>query len=111
MMLPTAKIVGINTNMKATRILNDRRQISDNMFAQMVIWHVPAPLKGSEHQFKYRLAFVVDGVCVMRYDNEAGKGDHRHYGAREEPYIFTTLETLLEDFQADIIRLTQESER
>lgn len=102
MILPTAEIVGINTNMKATRILNDRRQISDNMFAQMVIWHVPAPLKGSEHQFKYRLAFVVDGVCVMRYDNEAGKGDHKHIGEREVPYTFEGIRQLLEDFRADM---------
>lgn len=35
-------------------------------------------------------------------------GDHVHYGEREERYAFTTLETLLEDFQADVIRLTQE---
>ncbi|MGH8192728.1 MAG: toxin-antitoxin system TumE family protein [Rhodanobacteraceae bacterium] len=44
----------------------------------------------------------------MRYDNEAGKGDHWHYEQHEEPYTFTTLEALLEDFQSDVIRLTQE---
>lgn len=44
----------------------------------------------------------------MRYDNEAGKGDHRHYGARQEPYVFTTLQALLEDFQADVTRLIKE---
>nr|WP_295388327.1 DUF6516 family protein [uncultured Thiodictyon sp.] len=47
---------------------------------------------------KYRLAFVVDGVCVVRFDNEAGKGDHRHLGPVEIPYAFTTLPELLADF-------------
>lgn len=37
-----------------------------------------------------------------------GKGDHRDYGEHEEAYIFTTLEALLADSQADVIRLTQE---
>ncbi|MCK4426699.1 MAG: helix-turn-helix transcriptional regulator [Deltaproteobacteria bacterium] len=30
-----------------------------------------------------------DGTCVVRYDNESGKGDHKHYGAQEELYGFT----------------------
>ena len=41
----------------------------------------------------------------MRYDNEVGKGDHRHYGNREEPYRFIDVETLVRDFLADIARL------
>ena len=38
----------------------------------------------------------------MRYDNERGKGDHRHIGDREEHYVFTALEQLLEDFRRDV---------
>jgi hypothetical protein len=38
------------------------------------------------------------------YDNEAGKGDHRHLGLREEPYMFTTVEALIADFLADVER-------
>ncbi len=48
--------------------------------------------------FKYRLAFVVDGECLVRFDNEAGKGDHWHQGATQQPYDFTALPTLLADF-------------
>lgn len=54
------------------------------------------------HRFKYRLALVENGVCVLRYDNEAGKGDHRHVDDAEEPYRFTSAETLLADFWAEI---------
>jgi len=42
---------------------------------------------------------------MVRYDNETGKGDHRHYGDDEEPYRFTTLDQLLADFEADVQRL------
>lgn len=60
------------------------------------------------HGLKYSLFCGDAAQCLVRYDNEAGKGDHRHYGPREETYAFTTLEALLEDFQADVTRLTQE---
>lgn len=63
---------------------------------------MPSPVAGSRHTFKYRLALVVDGVCVLRYDNEAGKGDHKHVGEEEEPYTFTTTERLLADFWNDV---------
>jgi len=47
---------------------------------------------------------VVDGVCVLRFDNERGKGDHKHVGEVDADYIFTTLDALLDDFQAEIAR-------
>jgi hypothetical protein len=60
---------------------------------------------GSAHPFKYRLALVVNGECVLLYDNERGKGDHRHIGGIEEPITFTTLEALYDAFQADLERI------
>jgi hypothetical protein len=60
---------------------------------------------GSSHHFKYRLALIVHDECVMRYDNERGKGDHRHLGDLEEPIEFTTLEALFDAFQADMERI------
>ncbi len=46
----------------------------------------------SAHEFKYRLAYVANLVCVMLYDNRVGKGDHRHFRASENSYRFSTLE-------------------
>ncbi|WP_425523050.1 toxin-antitoxin system TumE family protein [Xanthomonas citri] len=48
---------------------------------------------------------MVAGTCVLRYDNEAGKGDHKHVGAVERPYNFTTLDQLTDDFWADVALL------
>ena len=50
----------------------------------------------------YRLVLVSNGVCVLRYDNEAGKGDHRHLRDSERPYRFTDPAALLADFWNDV---------
>jgi hypothetical protein len=69
---------------------------------ELVAWQLPRKLAGSAHSFKYRLALVVRGVNVLRYDNEAGKGDHRHIGRREFVYDFVDLDQLKVDFWRDV---------
>jgi hypothetical protein len=90
--------------MKAAPVVADRRPVGRDAFVELVVWRVPEPVEGSSHFFKYRLAYVTQNRCVLRYDNEAGKGDHKHIGGREVPYSFTTLGTLLGDFWADVGR-------
>jgi hypothetical protein len=84
--------------MTARLLLRERRIIAEDRFAEVVIWHVPRPVHGSDHDYKYSLAFVVNGVCVLRFDNEAGKGNHKHLGEIEVAYDFTTLPQLVTDF-------------
>lgn len=67
---------------------------------------VSEPLAGNEHQYRYSLALVVKGECVMRYDNEAGMGDHKHIGSNEIDYDFTDIDRLLADFWNDVGDLT-----
>lgn len=95
--------------MKAVQLVDTRIPYSEFSFAELVLWQLPKPLAGSRHDFKYRLAYVERGVCVVRYDNEAGKGDHRHFGGRETAYAFTTPEKLIADFQRDIARWNREN--
>ena len=76
--------------------------VGDGAVVEAVIWHLPAPLHGSEHRYKYRLALIVDGVCVLRYDNELGKGDHKHLGNRQVPYDFRSPADLQVDFWTDV---------
>jgi len=85
-------------NMQATPILDDRYPQGDNAFVAMRVFRVPAQVPGSAHDLKYSLAYVVEGVCVLRFDNEAGKGDHFHRGETEVHYAFASLEQLLADF-------------
>jgi hypothetical protein len=95
--------------MRAVLLLRRRIAFSETAFAELVLWRVPKSVAGSTHQFKYRLAYVVDGVCVVRYDNEVGKGDHRHFGDRESAYAFETPDKLVADFQRDIARWDREN--
>ncbi len=57
---------------------------------------------------KYSLSLIVDGECVLRYDNERGKGDHRHFMDRESTYTFVSMERLMDDFQAEVQQILQE---
>jgi hypothetical protein len=88
--------------MKADLLLRRRIEVDDISFVELVVWQLPQALPGSVHPFKYRLAYVVEGVCVLRYDNEAGKGDHRHLGEVETAYRFTTIDQLIDDFWHDV---------
>jgi hypothetical protein len=90
------------SNMKAELLIDERVILSEATFAALKLWRVPTPVAGSPHPYKYSLAFVVQGVCVLRYDNEAGKGDHKHVGDLEAPYPFTSPRQLLADFWDDV---------
>jgi Family of unknown function (DUF6516) len=94
--------------MKASELLRRRVPYSEVAFAELVLWQLPEPLPGSAHAYKYRLAYVVNGVCVLRYDNEAGKGDHRHFRGKESRYVFDGVDRLLAAFQRDIERINRE---
>lgn len=95
--------------MKAIQLVRNRITYSGSAFAELVLWQLPEPVAGSVHSFKYRLAYVVDGVCVLRYDNEVGKGDHRHFSGKERAYIFKSPDKLIADFQRDIARWNREN--
>ncbi len=69
---------------------------------EVVVWPVPEPAPPSLHGFKYRLVFAQAGERVVGYDNDRGKGDHKHIGALERPYPFSDLATLINDFLADV---------
>ena len=101
--------IGILSNMKAVQLVRTRIAYSEEAFAELVLWQVPKRVASSGHEYKYRLAYVVNGVCVLRYDNEVGKGDHRHFGGKESRYNFTTPDRLVADFQRDIARWTNEN--
>jgi len=89
--------------MKAELLMRERRVLSTG-FIEVVIWRLSEPLRGSDHELKYRLAYVVDGRRVLRYDNEVGKGDHRHVGDTETLYAFVSIDQLLDDFLSEVTR-------
>ncbi len=69
---------------------------------------MPEKVPPSAHRLKYSLFYGRPGERLVGYDNERGKGDHRHYGQREESYRFTSIEDLLADFRRDVESLRGE---
>lgn len=90
---------------KATLILHRKRVFDDGAISELTLWRVPNPVRGSQHGFRYSLFYGRSGERLVGYDNEPGKGDHRHYGDTEEAYAFSTPEQLMADFLADVAAL------
>jgi hypothetical protein len=108
-LLTTDGRVGIVSIMRAVERVRSRIVYSGHAFAELILWRLSQPMAGSLHRFKYRLAYVVEGVPVLRYDNETGKGDHRHEGSAQWPYSFSTPDRLIADFLRDIERWNHEN--
>lgn len=89
-------------HMKAQRIFYDKALLPDGTIVEMVIWQLPAPSPERPHGLKYSLFYGRDGRRIVGYDNERGKGDHKHIGTMESPYHFTSVEQLVTDFLADV---------
>ncbi len=65
--------------MKAKILYRHREDFDDGAIMEVVIWHLPRPVPDSSHPFKYRLFYGYVGKRLIGYDNEHGKGDHRHH--------------------------------
>ncbi|MDM8522398.1 DUF6516 family protein [Desulfococcaceae bacterium HSG8] len=95
--------------MKAKLIYREKYIYADGAIREIVLWQLPQPTPDRPHGLKYRLYYgLSDGTCVVRYDNETGKGDHRHIGGKEEPYLFKNVESLVADFLEHIEKARKE---
>ncbi len=69
--------------MGAELIVRDK-QFVDGTVTEVVVWRLISPVPGCNHPFKYRFYFgLADGTCIVRYDNERGKGDIDTLAARK----------------------------
>ena len=97
--------------MRAIRIDYRKLVRDDGSIIEIKVWRLPAATPERPHGLKYSLFYGRRGERIVGYDNEAGKGDHRHAGRREQPYAFTTTQRLLADFESDIGRWNRENGR
>jgi hypothetical protein len=89
-------------NMSAQLITGFKNVNPDGSILELVVWRVPKPVPPSTHPYKYRAVYIVNGQRILGFDNERGKGDHRHVNDVELSYRFTTVEQLVEDFIAAV---------
>lgn len=88
--------------MKAARIFYDKQVLPDDSIVEMVIWQLPKPEADRPHGLKFRLFYGNAARRIVGYDNERGKGDHRHFKGRESVYRFESVEQLIADFIRDV---------
>lgn len=50
------------------------------------------------------MMYVLDGKRLVGFDNERGKGDHKHLDGKESAYRFVSVDQLLDDFIAEVER-------
>ena len=86
----------------AELLFHQRIDYDDGGIVEMVIWRVPSPLPPSVHDLKYSLFHGAPGRREVCYDNERGKGDHRHFRGVETDYAFSTVGRLIDDFWTDV---------
>ena len=87
---------------QAKLILRRKARYDDGAIREMVIWELPQPVPASLHPYKYRFFYGKEGVRIVGYDNERGKGDHKHIHGKEYAYNFTGIRQLVSDFYDDI---------
>ena len=88
--------------MDAELLFHQRIDYDDGAIVEMVLWRVPSAVPPSTHGLKYRLFYGRPGVREVGYDNERGKGDHRHFQGIESPYRFSTVEQLISEFGSHV---------
>jgi Family of unknown function (DUF6516) len=91
--------------MKAARLFHDKTSLPDGSTIEMSIWQLPSANPERPHGLKYSLYYGFAGKRIVGYDNERGKGDHKHVEGRETRYRFVSAEKLVADFLADVERI------
>ena len=87
--------------MKAKLVRHEKVTDELGNTVEVKLWEIPST-PDKPYGFKYSLVYIVAGKRVVGYDNSEQKGDHRHFGSREEPYASTSLRQLAADFLKDV---------
>jgi hypothetical protein len=89
--------------MKAKLILHTKEMKGEEV-VEMKVWQVP---KSSEkpHGVKFSVVYIKSGQRLIGYDNAESQRYHRHSGEKVDPYRFTDIWKLIDDFKKDLKRL------
>ncbi len=91
--------------MGAILLRRERYIDTDGDLVELVLWQVSRSAAYPDG-IRYRLAFMLAGTTkpAVLYDNHHPKGHHRHSGAVQIAYTFSTIDQLLVDFLAAVKR-------
>jgi Family of unknown function (DUF6516) len=83
---------------KATLEIHAKNEYASGEIVEIKVWHLPIASAERPHGLKYSFFYGRDGQRLVGFDNERGKGDHRHILDREEKYEFISIDRLMADF-------------
>lgn len=86
---------------KAMLIIHDKQVDEHGNTTEIRLWRVPVDDE-RQHGIKYSLVYISQGQRIIGYDNERGKGDHKHIEGIELSYQFSDLRRLKTDFLDDV---------
>ena len=92
---------------KAKLVLHTKYVDEQGGLVEMKAYDVPRT-PATPYGFKYSLVYVYKGQRLIGYDNHEHQGDHRHFHDTTTPYVFTTIEHLIEDFRRDVAATKKE---
>jgi hypothetical protein len=89
--------------MSASLLLKRKFTDEQGDLFHFVVWAVPRTQLYRDG-VRYRLAFIPQGLetPAVLYDNHHPKGHHKHLENLEQPYLFTSVDKLLTDFEIDV---------
>ena len=84
-------------------VFHEKIEQENGDLVEMRILQVP---KSDAHPegIRYALVYIHQNKRVVGYDNFEGKGHHKHLEKQEVSYQFKDVETLIQDFQEDIVK-------
>ncbi|MFH1587201.1 MAG: DUF6516 family protein [Candidatus Diapherotrites archaeon] len=85
----------------ADLLRRNKKQLDKYSFIEYRIYSVPES-EDFPDGVKYSMNFVIKEECVLRYDNERGKGHHRHLGEVESKIQFKSINILIKNFFGEV---------
>ena len=93
-------------SIKAKKVFDDYKEFPNGDIRQGIIWRFPKTKK-QPLGIKYRFAFIYNGKCILRYDNEVTKDHHKHIYNKEIKIKFTNIESLFNKFIKEVKQLRE----
>lgn len=84
--------------MKSHLAFHDKAVYPDGSIIEMTIWELSGSVAGSKHKLKYSLFYGSSGIRILGYDNERGKGDHKHLALMRKVLYLRPLNNLSQIF-------------
>ncbi len=92
----------------SAELIHEKLILDTESLIEIRVWRVPKPVSPTTHGSKYSMVYIENRARIVGYDNERGKGNHRHYKDKETSYKFSSIEQLLKDFRADVESIRKE---